>query len=155
MCAASRISTGSTQSLFSICRDAALRRNRQRKDHEIDPGTAGELDQFIDRAELLLAGKDRRSSIIAAIVEYADDAHVAVTLRSQRFDEGGTIRISANDDRPTVEPTGTRPMPHHQEQCSSKADQRQQTERIEAAEPDTRELIPYLGEEGRANGDQK
>ena len=71
--------------LLEHLQDAAFRRDRQREDHEIDPGLAGELDEVVDGAELGHAVADRRAAVVAAIVEHADDAHIGIALRGKRL----------------------------------------------------------------------
>ena len=62
--------------LFQHLQDAALGGNRQREDHQINPGVAGDLDQVVHRTKFLHALAACRAALIVAIVEYADDAHV-------------------------------------------------------------------------------
>ena len=73
--------------LLEHLQDAPFRRDRQREDHQVDAGAAGELDQIVDRAELAAAGHGGGRTIVAAVVEQADDAHVVVALRQDGVDQ--------------------------------------------------------------------
>ena len=54
-----------------------------------------------------------------------------------------------------VEPARPRPLPHLQEQRAPKADERHQSEHVEAAEPDAGKFIRTLGEERGADNDEE
>ena len=65
------------------------------------------------------------------------------------------LLVGADHDGAAVEPALARPAPHQQEQRAAEADQRDQADDVEGAEPDARELLADLGEEGRADDQQE
>ena len=73
--------------LLEHLQDAVFGRDRQREDHKIDAGAAREFDEIVDGAELLQAAAGGGCAVVAAVVEHADHAHVAVRLRAQRTDQ--------------------------------------------------------------------
>ena len=91
----------------------------------------------------------RGRAIVAAVVEHADDAHVGIALRGERLDQRVAALVGADHDGAAVEPALARPVPHQQEQRAPEADQHDQADDVEAAEPDARELVAGLGEERR------
>jgi hypothetical protein len=72
--------------LLQHLQDAALGRDRQCEDHEIDARLARELDQIVDGAELRAARAGDRRAILATVVEHADDANIGIAseLRAEK-----------------------------------------------------------------------
>ncbi len=118
--------------LLEHLQDAAFRRDRQREDHQIDAGVAGELHEIVDGAELGHAGAARRAALVAAVVEHADDADVGIALRGERADQRFAVAVGADHDGAAVEPAFARPAPHQQKQPAAERDQREQAEHVEA-----------------------
>ena len=96
-----------------------------------------------------------RRALVAAVVEHADDVHVAVALRGQRLDQRIAVGVGADDHGAAVEPALPRPMPHQQEERLAEGDERDQAEHVERAEPDARKLVADLGEERHADREQE
>ena len=141
------MSTGSTQSFFSICR---MRLSAVIGNEKITRSTRvwrANSTRFVDGAEFLHPLAACRTALVAAIVEHADDAHVGVALRGERADQRLAITVGADHDRAAVEAALARPAPHQQKQRTAKRDQRAEAEDVEAGEPDARELIACFGEE--------
>jgi hypothetical protein len=127
--------------LLEHLQDAALGRDRQRKQDQIDAGLARELDQIVDGAELLMAANTGRRAPVAAIVEHADDAHVGIRLHRQRLHQRVTIGISADDDGAALKMALARPFAHQEEQRAAEAEQAGEPDDVIAAEPEAGELI--------------
>ncbi len=124
-------------------------------EHQVDAGAAGELHQVVHRAEFRAAGDGGRGPLVAAVVEHADDADVGVLLRSDRLDQRIAALVCANHDGAPVEPAFAGPAAHEQEQRAAEADQHDQTDDVERAEPYAGEFRTGLGEEGRADHQQE
>jgi hypothetical protein len=133
------MSTGRTQSFFSIC--SRRLSAEQREDHQVDPGAAGKRDEIVDAAELGHAAAARRAALVAAVVEHADDVNVGIALGGERADERFAIGVGADHDGAAIEAAFARPAPHQQEQHAPERDQREPAEHVEAAEPGPRELV--------------
>ena len=106
------MSIGSTQSFFSICRmrfsaeigsENTTRSTRVRRENSMKSST---------RAEFLQAAAGVGRAVIAAIVENADHAHVAVRLRAQHADQTFAVFAAADHDRAAREPALPHPAPH-------------------------------------------
>ena len=115
--------------LFQHLQDAAFRRDRQREDHEIDAGLAGEFDEIVDGAELGHAFAHRRRALVAAIVEGADNVHVGIALAGHRRDQRFAARAGADNDGAAVETALPSPVPHQEKQRAAKREQRDQPDR--------------------------
>jgi len=100
--------------LLEHLQDAVLGRDRQREDHQIDAGRTGEFDQVLDRAELGNALAACRAAVVAAIVEYPDDANVGIALRRNRADQCLAAAAGADHDGAAVEAALPRPPAHQQ-----------------------------------------
>ena len=151
----SRMSTGSTQSFFSICR---MRPSAEIGSEKITRSTRVWRANSTRSSTVPSLGTPSQvgaAALVAAVVEHADDAHVGIALRGKRPDQRFAVASGADHDGAAVEPALPRPAPHQQEQRAPERDQRDQAEHVEAAEPDARELIAGLGEERHADGDQK
>ena len=61
--------------------NSRLRRDRQREQHEIDAGAAGEFDDVVDLAEFWAAGAGIERAVVVAVVEHAEDVDVGIVLR--------------------------------------------------------------------------
>jgi hypothetical protein len=129
------MSTGSTQSFFSIC--------SRRLSAEIG-------SEKITRSTRVLRANATRSltlpslgtppqlaalRFVAAVVEHADDVDVGIALGGERADERFAIGVGADYDGAAIEAAFARPAPHQQEQHAPERDQREQAEHVEAAEP--------------------
>ena len=90
--------------LLQHLENARLRRDRQREQHEIDPGAAGEFDDVVDLAELWAAGAGIQRPIIVAVVEHAEHVDVGVRLLVERLDQLLAVLVGADDDGAAVEP---------------------------------------------------
>ena len=105
MCAASRMSIGSTHSLRSICEQALLGGDRQGEDDEVDPRVAGEVDEVVDVAELRVAADDVGRAVVVAVVEDAADAQIGVvSARRARSSRVSPAAPPPDDDGAPVEP---------------------------------------------------
>ena len=60
--------------------NARLRRDRQREQHEIDAGAAGEFDDVVDLAEFRAAGAGIERAVVVAVVEHAEHVDVGIVL---------------------------------------------------------------------------
>ncbi len=96
--------------------DAVFRRNRQRKDHQINACAPAELDQVVDHPEFALAGAVGAAALVAAVVEQADDLDAGILLLPQLFDDVFTGHAAADDHRAAGEAAFARPFAHQQEQ---------------------------------------
>ena len=67
--------------------NARLRRDRQREQHEVDAGAAGEFDDVVDLAELRVAGAGVERAIVVAVVEHAEHVDVGIGLCVERLDQ--------------------------------------------------------------------
>ncbi len=68
--------------LLQHFQDARLRRDRQREQHEVDAGAAGELDDVVDLAEFRAAGAGVERAVVVAVVEHAEDVDVRIVAGS-------------------------------------------------------------------------
>src|SRR5580692_687877 len=96
--------------------DPRLRRNRQREQHEVDAGAAGEFDDVVDLAEFRAAGAGFQRAGVVAVIEYAEDVDIGIVLRLERLDQLFTVLVGAHDDGAAVEPAFARPAAHHRAQ---------------------------------------
>ncbi len=136
--------------------DAALRRNRQREDHQIDARAPSEFHQVIDRAELALAGAFHAGAIVAAVIEQPDDLDAAVLLPPQLLDHMRAGFAAADDHRAAGEAAFLRPFAHGQETpCRREIISAASPTDVEGAEPYAREHFAGLGEERRADDDEE
>jgi hypothetical protein len=133
--------------------DAVLGRDRQCKDHKIDSRPARELHEIVHRAELLTNIRER--ALLTAVVEYAENAHVAVSLVCKRTDQRVATLISADDHGAPIESTLLRPAPYQQEYGATETDQQRQSSDVKAPEPKAGIMISDLGKEGSADDEQK
>ena len=78
---------------------------------------AGELDEVVDGAELGHGIEVRRAAVVAAIVEYADDAHVGIALRRECCDQRIAAVARADHDGAAVEAALPRPVAHEEKQA--------------------------------------
>ena len=135
--------------------DARLGRDRQRKEHEVDAGAAGEFDDVVDLAEFGAAGAGIQRAAVVAVVEHAEHGNVGVVLGLQRFDELLAVFIGADDHGAAVEPALMRPAADHPAQEQPLGDQRGEADEEESRQPQPRNLAAELGEEGRADEQQE
>ncbi len=96
-----------------------------------------------------------RAAVVAAIVKYADDAHVGIALRRECCDQRIAAIAGADHDGATIEAALPCPAAHQEEQGASKPDERKQSDHIKTAEPDPGKLIAGLGEVRHGDGEQK
>ena len=140
VCADRRISTGSTQSFFSISRMRRFGGDRQREQHQVDAGAARELDDVVDLAELRAAGAGVHRAVVVAIVEHAEDVDVEILgLRVQRLDQLFAVVVGADDDGAAVETALAAPAAHHRAQDQAAGDQKARPTK-KNAESHTREM---------------
>jgi hypothetical protein len=149
------MSTGSTQRLLEHFQDAALGRDRQREDDEIDAGAPGKAHEVVDCAELLPLADLRERALLAAVIEHAEHAHVAVALGGKGADQSIAARIRADDDGASIESALPRPLPHEQEHGAPERQQDDKPGGIEGAQPQARVVISYFAEEGEADDDEE
>src|SRR4029077_15919477 len=145
------MSTGSTQSFFSICsrrlsaeigsekitRSTRVpRANATRALTVPSLGTPPPLAaRSVAAAELGPPAAARRAAFVAAVVEHADDVDVGIALGGERADERFAVGVGADHDGAALEAALARPAPHQQEQHAPERDQCEQAEHVEAAEP--------------------
>ena len=141
--------------LLQHLEDAGLRRDRQRKQHEVDAGAAGKFDDVVDLAELRAAGAGLERAVVVAVVEYAEHVDVGIVLRLQRFDEMFAVLVGADDDGAAVEPALPRPAAHQRAQEQPFGDQRSEADDEERRKPEPRNLAAELGEERGADEQQE
>ena len=120
--------------LLQHLQDAALGRDRQREDHEIDAGAAREFDEIVDACRACgRPAHDGRRAVVAAVVEHADDADVGVALRARARVISASPRLAAaDDDGAAVEPALAGPAPHDAEEEQARAVEREQADAVEA-----------------------
>ena len=90
--------------LLQHFQDARLRRDRQREQHEVDAGAAGEFDDVVDLAEFRAAGAGIERAGVVAVVEHAEHVDVGIVLRLERLDQLLAVLVGADDDGAAVEP---------------------------------------------------
>ena len=73
--------------LLEHLQNAGFGRDRQREQHEIEPGPPREFEHVVDLAELRASGAGIECTRVVAVIEYAENFDVRVRLRSQRLDE--------------------------------------------------------------------
>ncbi len=149
------MSTGSTQSFLSICSTRVFGRDRQRHDQHVDAGTARELDQLVDGAELGKPATMRRRAVVVAVVEDAADANVGVLLRPQRIDQGLARLAAADDDGAADQAALARPAAHQRREEGAAGEQQQHRAAIPGADPHARIHALVLGEKGDREHEQK
>ena len=141
--------------LLQHFQDAGLRRDRQREQHEVDAGAAGEFDDVVDLAELRAAGARIERAVVVAVVEHAEHVDVGIVLLVQRLDQLLAALVGADDDGAAVEPAVTGPAAHQRAQEQPFADQRRKADKEEAGQPEPRHLVAELGEKGGADEQQE
>ena len=141
--------------LLEHLQDARFRRYWQREDHKVDAGESGELDEVIDSAELGLAGTQDRRAVFAAVIEQADEAHVAVGLRVERRDQRFARAAAADDDGAPLEPPLGGPMVDQTIEAHAKADDGDRADREEAGKPYPRVKIAEPRKEHDGGNDQE
>ena len=119
---------GKHPELFQHVENARLCRDRQRKQHQIDPGAAGEFNDVVDLSKFRLAGTGVERARVVAIIEHAEDLNIGVVLRVERADQVFTVLVGADDDRPAVEAAFTRPAADHRAQNDPVRKQRTQSD---------------------------
>ena len=135
--------------------DARLRRNRQREQHEVDAGAAGEFDDVVDLAELRAAGAGIQRAVVVAVVEHAEHIDVGIVLGLERLDQLLAVLVGADDDGAAVEPALARPAAHQRAQEQPFGDQRGEADEEECRQPEPRNLAAELGEERCADEQQE
>ena len=133
--------------------NARLRRDRQREQHEVDAGAAGELDDVVDLAELWAAGAGIQRPIIVAVVEHAEHVDVGVRLLVERLDQLLAVLVGADDDGAAVEPALTRPVAHQPAQHQAPGDKHRQTDEEKRRQPQPRNFVAEL--EGKRHADEQ
>ena len=104
--------------------DARFRRDRQREQHEVDAGAAGEFDDVVDLAELWAAGAgvERAISRCGRRTRRARGCRSPILL-VQRLDQLLAVLVGADDDGAAVEPALARPAAHQRAQHQAPGDQ--------------------------------
>src|SRR5450631_162914 len=123
-----------------------LRRNRQREQHEIDPGAAGEFDDVVDLAKFRAAGAGVECAIVVAVIEHAEDIDVGIVLEVERLDQLFAVLVGTDDDGAAVEPAVARPAAYHRTQEQAFGNQGSETKEEERREPKPRYLAAEFGE---------
>ena len=96
--------------------DARLGRDRQREQHEVDTGAAGEFDDVVDLAEFRAAGAGIQRAVVVAVVEHAEHVDVGIILGLERLDQLFAVLVRADDDGAAIEPALARPAAHQRAQ---------------------------------------
>ena len=149
------MSTGSTQSFFSIC--------KMRPSAEIG-------SEKMTRSTRVWRANSTRSSTVPSL---GTPSKVAPLRSSPRSSNTPMMRRSvsrcaasaetselaaaagADQDGAAVETALPRPAPHQKEQSAAERDQREQPDDVEGAKPDPREFISGLREKRRGDGEQE
>src|SRR5580704_8450345 len=132
-----------------------LRRNRQREQHEIDAGAAGEFDDIVDLAEFRAAGTGLECAIVVAVIEHAEHIDVRILLNPERLDQLFAVLVRADDDGAAVEPPVACPAAHHRAQEQAFGNQGSEADKEKCREPEPRYLAAELGEERCADEQQE
>ena len=135
--------------------NARLGRNRQREQHEVDAGAAGEFDDVVDLAELRAAGAGIQRAVVVAVVEHAEHVDIGIILGLERLDQLFAVLVRADHDGAAIEPALARPAAHERSQESALGQQRRKADEEERREPEPRNLAAELDEEGGANEQQE
>src|SRR3954470_409431 len=141
--------------LLQHLQDARLGGDRQREQHEIDAGAAGEFDDVVDLAELARAGTGVERAAVVAVVEHAEHVDVGIFLLLQRLDQLFAVAVGADDDGAAVESTLAPPGAHQRAQHQTLAEERGEPEDVEGGKPQPRNFAAELGEEGDADEQQE
>ena len=135
--------------------EAALGGDRQRDDYDVEPGLAGELDEFAQAAETRIAGDDAVDAIVSAVIEDAHDADVAVEVDLELLDElfrdgAATVDGSAAEEAPLAGP-----VVHDRADGEALGDECNRARRIPEREPDAGELVSHFEKEQSRNEQRK
>ena len=102
--------------LLQHLENAGFRRDRQREQHEVDAGAAGEFDDVVDLAEFRAAGAGIHGAIIVAVVEHAEHFDVGIILDLERPDQLLAALVGADHDGAAIEPALAPPAAHQRTQ---------------------------------------
>ena len=102
--------------LLQHLENARLRRDRQREQHEVDAGAAGEFDDVVDLAEFRAAGAGIQRAVVVAVVEHAEHFDVGIILDLERLDQLFAVLVRADDDGAAIEPALAGPAAHQRAQ---------------------------------------
>ena len=127
--------------------DALFGGDRQRDDDEVEARVAGEGDELLQAAETRIAGDDAIDAIVAAIVEHAGDADVAVDVDLELADELLRDGAAAVDGGAAIEAALARPMLDEARHDEALAEQHDDAGEVPGGEPDAREVVADLEEE--------
>ena len=145
--AGSLTSVGSTDRELGDVDQPLLGGDGQRHDDDVEARGARELDEIIEFAEPRIARHDAVDAVIAAVVEDAHDAHVAVDVDLELADELLGQRAAAVDGRAAIEAPLARPVAHERRNGKTLRDDRGSAGGVPQGEPHARELVPHLHEE--------
>src|SRR6266404_1833002 len=132
-----------------------LRRNRQREQHQVDAGAAGEFDDIVDLAEFWTAGAGIEGATVVAVIEHAEDLDIRIALGLERLDQLLTVFVRADHDGTAIEPAVTRPAAHQRAKKQPFDHQCGQADKEKRREPEPRYLAAELGEERCADEQQE
>jgi hypothetical protein len=139
---------GQHPQLLQQLKQALFGGDRERDDEEVEPRAPRELDELVDIAELGVAGYDGRDTIVAAVVENADDADIGVLRGFERLDQLFGLVSTADDHGAAVEAALLGPALRQQRQSEALAEQRRQRRDVPGGDPHPREVSTDLDEEG-------
>ncbi len=108
-------------------KDTRLRRDRQREQHQVDAGSAGEFDDVVDLAELGTAGAGVERAVVVAVVEHAEHVDIRIILGLERVYQLLAVFVRANDHGAAIEPALARPAAHQCAQQQTFGDQCRKT----------------------------
>ena len=128
--------------------DPPFRSYRDGDDEEVDAGLSRERHQFGNRAELRIAGNDRRRPVILAVVEDAANADVLVRLGREREDQFFRRGAAADDDSAALEQAGPRPGANPGRDDGAKRDDCDEPEDEPDEEPAAGEVVARAREKG-------
>src|SRR5262249_40947964 len=115
----------------------------------------GKAHEVVDRAELLALADLREGALLAAVIEHAEHAHVAVALGGKGADERFAARIRADDDGAASEPSLPRPLPHQHKHGAAERPQKDKPCNKEGTKPQARVVISYFDEEREADDNEE
>ena len=141
--------------LLQHFQDARLGRNRQREQHEVDAGAAGEFDDIVDLAELRAAGAGIERAVVVAVVEHAEHVDVGIVLGLERLDQLLAVLVGADHDGAAVEPALAGPAAHQRAQEQPFGDERGEADKEERRQPEPRDFAAEFGEERCADEQQE
>ena len=141
--------------LLQHLENARLGRDRQREQHEVDAGAAGEFDDVVDLAEFRAAGAGIHGAVVVAVVEHAEHVDVEIILGLERLNELFAVLVRADHDGAAIEPALARPAADEGAQEHALGHQRREADEEEGREPEPRNIAAELDDEGCADEQQE